>query len=216
MMHRNADEPAGEDFAALAMRARACRVCVEAPRGTPMPHEPRPVLRGSANARILIAGQAPGTRVHASGIPFDDRSGERLRGWMGVGPETFYDERLIAILPMGFCFPGLDGKGGDRPPRRECAPLWRAPLLAALPSVSLVLALGAPAQRWHLGPSAADGVDATVRRWRDGLDRPGRADIVALPHPSWRNNAWLTRNPGSRAELLRELRTPRRRHARPS
>lgn len=193
-------------FDDIAARARACRLCVTTPRGAPLPHEPRPVIRGSAEARILIAGQAPGTRVHASGVPFDDRSGERLRDWMGIDAESFYDERRIAILPMGFCFPGLDAKGGDRPPRRECAPAWRAPLIAALPSVKLVLAIGGAAQHWHLGRQADGGVDDTVRRWRAITASATAPTVFPLPHPSWRNTGWLKRNPWFEAELLPDLR----------
>ena len=193
-------------FDELAAAARACRICVDAPRGASLPHAPRPIIRGSATARILVAGQAPGTRVQASGIPFDDRSGERLRDWMGVGPDVFYDEALIAILPMGFCFPGLDASGGDRPPRRECAPRWRQDFVAALPEIQLVLAIGGAAQRWHLGTEAEDGVDATTRRWRAILDRPICPRVLPLPHPSWRNTGWLKRNPWFEDELLPELR----------
>ena len=164
------------------------------------------MIRGSAAARLLIAGQAPGTRVHASGIPFDDRSGDRLRDWMGVDTATFYDESRIAIVPMGFCFPGQDAKGGDLPPRRECAPLWRSRVVGALPNIALVLAIGAPAQRWHLGAAAAEGVDATVRRWQELVDREAGPPVFPLPHPSWRNTGWLNRNPWFEAELIPELR----------
>ncbi len=144
---------------------RACRRCVEAPQGKPLPHEPRPVLRASITARLAVCSQAPGTKVHASGTPFTDRSGDRLRDWMGVTPQEFYDERRLAIVPMGFCFPGQDTKGADLPPRRECAPAWRA----------------------HLG-------------------RKGRPCVLPLPHPSWRNNAWLKDNPWFEHELLPALR----------
>ncbi len=194
------------DFDRLAGEARACRICVETPRGAPLPQAPRPIIQGSATARILIAGQAPGTRVEASGIPFDDRSGDRLREWMGVEPSVFYDAARIAILPMGFCFPGLDSKGGDRPPRRECAPRWRPSFVDAMPAVRLVLAIGGAAQRWHLGMEAAEGVDATVRRWRAILDRPGTAKVMPLPHPSWRNTGWLARNVWFERDLLPVLR----------
>ena len=135
---------------ALLGEIRACRVCVEQPRGKALPHEPRPVVRARRVRGIAICGQAPGTRVHASGIPFLDPSGDRLRAWMGVTPEAFYDEDRVAIVPMGFCFPGLDAHGSDLPPRRECAPLWRPRLLAELPRVRLVLAVGGYAQRWHI------------------------------------------------------------------
>jgi hypothetical protein len=120
---------------------RACRRCVEAPQGKPLPHEPRPVLRASASARLAVCSQAPGTKVHASGTPFTDASGDRLREWMGVSPQEFYDETRVAIVPMGFCFPGQDANGADLPPRRECAPLWHRDLFAALPQIELVLAL---------------------------------------------------------------------------
>ena len=198
--------PSPTGFDSLAAEARACRICVEAPRGAPLAQPPRPIIQGSATARILIAGQAPGTRVEASGIPFDDRSGDRLRDWMGVPPAVFYDASQIAILPMGFCFPGLDAKGSDRPPRRECAPRWRQNFIDTMPAVRLVLAIGATAQRWHLGLDAADGVDATVRRWRDILDRPAEPKVIPLPHPSWRNTGWLMRNPWFEQDLLPVLR----------
>ena len=147
---RRARHPS-RDLDALVADIRACRHCRDHPDGPPLPHEPRPVLRVSATARIGIFSQAPGTRVHASGTPFTDPSGVRLRAWMGVTDDEFYDASRIAIVPMGFCFPGLDAKGGDLPPRRECAPLWRARLLAALPAIELVLLVGQYAQRWHLG-----------------------------------------------------------------
>ncbi|MGA7117866.1 MAG: uracil-DNA glycosylase family protein, partial [Hyphomicrobium sp.] len=126
----------------LLAEIRACQVCRTQPRGAPLAHEPRPVVRASETARILIVGQAPGTKVHASGKPFDDRSGDRLRAWMNVPPEVFYDETSIAIAPMGFCFPGQDAKGGDLPPRKECAPLWRPRLMQELAAVDLVLLVG--------------------------------------------------------------------------
>lgn len=196
----------GADLDSLAERIRACRLCVEAPRGKPLPHEPRPVLVPSATARILVAGQAPGTRVHASGRPFTDPSGDRLRGWMGVTAEEFYDPPRIAIAPMGFCFPGLDAHGGDLPPRRECAPAWRTGLMAAMPQVELLLAIGLYAQKWHLGRLAAGSVHATVADWRRIMEETTRPAVVPLPHPSWRNNAWLKKNPWFEGELLPVLR----------
>lgn len=186
----------------LVRDIRGCRVCAETPRGAPLPHEPRPVLRVSPTARIAVVGQAPGTRVHASGVPFSDPSGRRLRSWMGVSEDEFYDTRRIAILPMGFCFPGLDSKGGDRPPRRECAPLWRPRLFALLPQLELVLLVGLYAHRWHLGADAAGPLADTVRDFRRVLGREGRPRFFPLPHPSWRNNAWLRRNPWFEDELL--------------
>lgn len=182
----------------------SCRICRDAPAGRPLPHQPRPVLQPSSTARILIAGQAPGTRVHASGKPFTDPSGERLRTWLGIGPEIFYDPGRIAILPMGFCFPGLSPKGADLPPRPECAKAWRATLLAAMPRIEFVVALGIHAQRWHMGGHYRGSLDATVTAWRDGLSLAPA--VLALPHPSWRNNAWLKRNPWFESDLLPVLR----------
>ncbi len=194
------------DLDALVADIRACRHCRDQPVGRPLPHEPRPVLRVSATARIGVFSQAPGTRVHASGTPFTDPSGVRLRAWMGVADDEFYDASRIAIVPMGFCFPGLDVKGGDLPPRRECAPLWRARLMEALPQLELVLLVGQYAQRWHLGADARSGLTDTVERWREIADRPGLPTFVPMPHPSWRNNGWIKRHPWFDAELLPWLR----------
>lgn len=181
---------------ALLREVRACRVC--APH---LPNEPRPVLRAGATARLLIVGQAPGTRVHATGIPWNDRSGERLRAWLELEPALFYDESRVAIVPMGFCFPGTNGKGGDLPPRRECAPLWHARLLARLPALELILLVGSYAQRFYLRERAKGTLTETVRAWRDYGPRH-----VPLPHPSWRNEDWLRRNPWFESELLPPLR----------
>lgn len=176
---------------------RACRVCVDAPQGAPLPHEPNPVLRVHSGARIAVVGQAPGTRVHTTSIPFNDPSGERLRAWMGVSRDEFYDGRRIAIVPMGFCFPGLDAKGGDLPPRKECAPRWRERVFSHLTRLELVLVIGAYAQRWHLGAGAKRTLTETVRNWH------GYAPYyVPLPHPSWRNNSWLNKNSWFEAEVL--------------
>ncbi len=144
--------------------------------------------------------------MHASGKPFTDPSGVRLRQWMGVTDEEFYDVARIAIIPMGFCFPGLDAKGGDLPPRRECAPAWRARLMAALPNLELMLLVGQYAQRWHLGTDAGRDLTSTVERWREIVARSGGPVMVPLPHPSWRNNAWIKRNGWFDAELLPWLR----------
>ncbi len=181
--------------------ARACRLCA-----AELPLGPRPVLRARVTARLLIVSQAPGTRVHETGIPFDDPSGDRLRTWLAVDRETFYDQDRIAFVPMGLCYPGRDRRGGDNPPRHECAPLWHPPLLAALPAVELTLLIGLYAQRRHLGTRGRGGrrrsnLTETVRAWADC----GPA-ILPLPHPSWRNTGWLKRNPWFETELLPELR----------
>ncbi|MCO6385556.1 uracil-DNA glycosylase family protein [Aliihoeflea sp. 40Bstr573] len=187
-------------------RIRLCRICRDKPLKTPLPHEPRPVVVASSTARVLIAGQAPGTRVHATGLPFNDRSGDRLRDWMGVTREEFYDPALFAIVPMGFCFPGQDDKGGDLPPRRECAPAWRAPLLATTPQIELVLAIGLHAQRWHLGREFGTSLTSNVESWRAIFLRNTHPRILPLPHPSWRNTGWLKRHPFFESELLPVLR----------
>lgn len=191
-----------DDLTSLAAGIRACRICRDAPAGAPLPHEPRPVLRVSATARLAVCSQAPGVRVHASGRPFTDPSGVRLRSWMGVTDEEFYDETRIAIVPMGFCFPGVNAKGGDLRPRKECASAWHARLFAALPRFELLLAVGLYAQQWHLGARADGDMTAVMRRWREFAG----GGIVPLPHPSWRNNAWLKRNPWFEADLVPWLR----------
>jgi uracil-DNA glycosylase len=196
-----------EPLDALMRELRACRICRDAPRHLPgLPHEPRPVIQASTTARLCIAGQAPGTRVHASGRPFTDPSGVRLRSWLGIDETVFYDEARVAIVPMGHCFPGLDSHGGDKPPRRECAPAWRARIFAAMPRVELVLAIGLYAQSWHLGAGRGASLSATVENWREILQQPRHPRVLPLPHPSWRNNAWLKRNPWFEAELLPVLR----------
>jgi uracil-DNA glycosylase len=186
----------------LTRRARACRICAEHPIGRPLPHEPRPVLLPSARARILIASQAPGTKVHLSGMPFTDASGDRLRSWLGVTSEEFYDPENFAIVPMGFCFPGQDAKGADLPPRRECAPAWRAPLIAAMPQIELVLTIGLYAQAWHMGETRRGSLTETVQNWREVFAAPARPVVLPLPHPSWRNTGWLKKNPWFEMDLL--------------
>jgi uracil-DNA glycosylase len=195
----------------LLASIRACRVCVEEPDGAPLAHEPRPVLRVSRTARLAVVGQAPGTRVHASGVPFSDPSGERLRAWMDVTPEEFYDVRRVAIVPMGFCYPGHDASGADLPPRPECARRWRAPLFQHMGQIELMLLVGGYAQRWHLGARAARGVTATVENWRSILETSSSPRYLPLPHPSWRNNAWLKTHPWFEAELIPRLRSEVRR-----
>ncbi len=159
----------------------------------------------SEQASILIAGQAPGTRVHASGIPFNDPSGDRLRQWMGVDRDIFYDATKIAIMPMGFCFPGLDAKGGDLPPRRECREAWRDRVMQLLPQVRLVLVIGQYAQAYHLGSRRKKTLTETVSNWRAIRDSRESPVVYALPHPSWRNNAWLRKNPWFERDLLPAL-----------
>ncbi len=199
----------------LTERIRACRICRDNPLGKPMPHEPRPVLTASSNARILIAGQAPGTKVHATGMPFNDASGDRLRDWLEVSRDEFYDPDLFAIAPMGFCFPGQDAKGGDLPPRRECAAAWRVPLMALMPQIDLVLTVGIYAQTWHLGQLRKLTLTDTVRDWRRIYTETSAPKVLALPHPSWRNTGWLKRNPWFETELLPFLKAEVRRHLHP-
>ncbi|MBV9330726.1 MAG: uracil-DNA glycosylase family protein [Alphaproteobacteria bacterium] len=175
---------------------RSCRVCAaELPNGV------RPVLRASATAKLAIVSQAPGIRVHNTGLSFNDPSGVRLRDWLGVSSETFYDESRIAIIPMGFCFPGHDTAGGDRPPRKECAPLWHKRLFEVLPEFQLILLVGSFAITWHLGDRAKRSMSETVAAWREYAPH-----YLPLPHPSWRNNAWLKKNPWFERELLPYLR----------
>ncbi len=186
---------------AIVADIRACRICMDAPKGKMLAHEPRPVLQVSKRARLAIFGQAPGNLVNQSGRPFTDPSGVRLREWMGVSDEEFYDADRVAIIPMGFCFPGYDGKGGDLPPRKECAPAWRERLMAALPNIECAILVGAYSQKWHLGDGAEKTLTATVEKWRAFAPR-----FFPTPHPSWRNNGWLRKNPWFEAELLPVLR----------
>lgn len=197
------------NLAAVTHRIRACRICIETPSGSPLPHEPRPVLRVSSSARLLIASQAPGVRVHNSGLPFNDASGDRLRQWMNVSREIFYDDGKIAIAPMGFCFPGHNADKGDLPPRPECRRAWHNELFRAMPQIECILAIGRYAQDYHfsrLGRPLPKGArqDEIVRR------RPELAGenpkVIALPHPSWRNTGWLKRNPWFETEILPMLR----------
>lgn len=197
----------------LVRSIRACRICRDNPRyGKPLAHEPRPVLQISKTAPICIAGQAPGTRVNKSGRPFDDPSGIRLRQWLGIDEAAFYDSSKIAIIGMGFCFPGLTPDGNDLPPRRECAEIWRAALFAHLQNVKLLVIVGGYAQRWHLGQKAAQqGVNRTVQQWRDVYDADPSLRKIPLPHPSWHNNSWLDRNTWFDTDLLPVLRADVRR-----
>lgn len=183
-----------ESFDALLARVRACTLCAAS-----LDHEPRPVVQASVGAKILVVGQAPGRRVHETGLPFNDPSGDRLRDWMGITRDTFYDEQQLAILPMGFCYPGT-GKSGDLPPRPECAPAWRELLLGRLNNVQLTLAIGQYAQAYHI-PGPKRSVTDTVRRWREYWP-----DLVPLPHPSPRNQVWLRRNPWFEEEVVPAIR----------
>ena len=180
----------------LLTEIRACRACA-----TELPHEPRPVVRVTPATRLLICGQAPGRRVHESGLPFDDASGDRLRGWLGVDRETFYGHPAIGVAAMAFCFPGTNPKGGDYPPPARCAQLWRRRLIGELPRVELTLLVGRHAQVWALGDKACGSMTEVVMRWREYLP-----DYLPLPHPSWRNTAWLRRNPWFEEEVVPYLR----------
>lgn len=188
---------------ALLSEIRACTLCADRFASTETAHEPRPVLRVSESARILVAGQAPGMKVHLSGKPFTDPSGDRLRDWMQVDETTFYDASRIGILPMGFCFPGYR-KESDLPPPAICAKTWRKRVLGHLPQIQLTLLIGGYAQKWHLSgfDHTKRNVSDTVAHWRDYAP-----EVIPLPHPSWRNTAWLKRNPWFEAELLPVLRT---------
>jgi uracil-DNA glycosylase len=177
----------------LLRKVRGCRACA-----AHLPLGPRPVVHMSATARLLIASQAPGTKVHETGISFNDASGDRLRAWLDVDRETFYDSSRIALLPVGLCYPGRLPAGGDAPPRPECAPLWRAPILAAMPNIKLTLLVGGHAQNLELGPG---NVATRVRAFHDFLPR-----FFPLPHPSWRTTGWERRNPWFTTDVLPALR----------
>jgi len=185
-----------DSFHTIVDEARDCTLCA-----SHLPLAPRPILQLHPNARILIAGQAPGQKAHDSGIPFDDASGQRLRTWMGVDSGLFYNPEKIAILPMGFCYPGK-GISGDLPPRPECAEQWRSRLLEQLPNIRLTLLTGQYAQQWHLNDMKKAGLTETVKAWREYWPT-----ILPMPHPSPRNNRWLKQNPWFEAEVIPILRT---------
>lgn len=176
----------------LLRKIRDCRECA-----TALPHHPRPIVAASKSSRLVIVGQAPGRRVHESGSPWDDPSGDRLRDWLGVSKAQFYDPGLVALLPMGFCYPGT-GKSGDLPPRRECAPLWHQPVLSMIQNPELILLVGSYAQRCYL--KGYRGVTDSVKRWKEFQPR-----YFPLPHPSPRNNLWIAKNPWFRTEVLSPL-----------
>lgn len=181
---------------AVLAKIRACRACAGE-----FGHEPRPVLSVRSETRLLICGQAPGRRVHQSGLSFDDPSGDRLRGWLGVDRDTFYGHPAIGMAAMAFCYPGTAANGGDHPPPARCARLWRRDLIAALPNIELTLLIGRHAHLWALGAAARGSMHETVRAWRDYLPA-----ILPVPHPSWRNTAWLKANPWFEAEVTPYLR----------
>ncbi|MEE9380415.1 MAG: uracil-DNA glycosylase family protein [Hyphomonadaceae bacterium] len=184
------------EFETYLKELRACTLCK-----ADMERAPNPILQVSPTARILIAGQAPGNLADTTGIPFNDPSGDRLRDWMGVTRDEFYDAGRIAIVPMGFCFPGYDKSGGDIPPMKRCAGVWHEDLMARLPDIRLKLLVGGYAQKWHLKEKAAKTLTETVRNWRDLGD-----ELFPTPHPSWRNTGWLKRNPWFEAEMVPVLR----------
>lgn len=190
-----AQPPKAPSLESVLRDVRACTHCAQQ-----LPFGPRPVVAASAQATVLIVGQAPGTKVHTSGIPWDDASGKRLRRWLSVDTQTFYDPNQFAIMPMGFCYPGR-GKSGDLPPRRECAPLWHEQIRQCLPNIRLTLLIGSYAQRYYLSDKAST-LTETVRRWADYLP-----DYLPLVHPSPRNQLWLTRNPWFESELVPQLRS---------
>ncbi|HCQ63711.1 MAG TPA: uracil-DNA glycosylase [Rhodobacteraceae bacterium] len=184
---------------ALADQISACRLCTDRFGATATTHRPRPVAWFSASAHVRIVGQAPGMRVHETGLPFNDASGDRLRAWMGIDRASFYDRTRIAITPMAFCFPGYDARGSDLPPPKLCAATWGEAVTAALADIRLTLLVGAHAQRYHLDTRTS--LTDTVRGWRDHAPT-----TFPLPHPSWRNTGWLRKNPWFEAELLPVLR----------
>jgi uracil-DNA glycosylase len=181
---------------AVFAEVRACTVCAAF-----LPLGPRPIVRGKASARLLITSQAPGTKVHETGLSFNDRSGDRLRQWLGIDRDTFYDERRVAIIGMGFCYPGRDAKGGDLPPRPECAPLWHEKVLAVLPKVELTLLVGSYAIDYYIGAHAKKRMTDTIAAWREYGPR-----YLPLPHPSWRTVLFERKNPWFEADVLPALR----------
>jgi uracil-DNA glycosylase len=189
-------QPLQDSLDLLLAEVRACRHCARM-----LGYEPRPVLRARATARLLIVGQAPGTKVHETGIPWNDPSGDRLRAWLALDRETFYDESRVAIIPMGLCYPGRAPRGGDLPPRPECASLWLDRLLAHLPRLELTILVGGYAQRHYLADRAKPSLTETVRAWREYLPR-----YIPVPHPSFRNNRWLRDNPWFESEVVPYLR----------
>lgn len=203
-------QPHSSQIIELEKRIYSCRICTQQPHYLPpLPHEPKPVVYLSDTASIAIAGQAPGLRVHESSIPFNDRSGERLRNWLNVTKEEFYNRSLFAIIPMGFCFPGYDQNKSDLPPRRECHEIWHDKVFQAMPQIKLVLAIGSYAQKWHITELKHKTVSETVSDWRNILSirQPRGYNVMPLPHPSWRNTSWLQKNSWFNDELIVYLRS---------
>lgn len=192
---RTGDATDGDTLAGLLARIRNCRICAGA-----LPHDPRPIVQAGTGARLLIIGQAPGSKVHASGVPWDDDSGNRLRAWTGLDRATFYDPAQVAQVPSGFCYPGK-GKSGDLPPRSECAPAWHPPLLSAMPQVRLTLLVGQYAIRRYLPQHLRPSLTEAVRRFAQAPQ-----GIIPLPHPAWRSRLWMARNPWFESDVLPVLR----------
>ncbi len=185
-----------DDFGRLLAEIRNCNLCA-----AHLPLSPRPIVRASPSARLLIISQAPGVRARQSGLSFDDRSGDRLRGWLGLDRDSFYDKSRVAILPIGFCYPGRDGKSGDLPPRPECAPLWHARIRALMPAIELTLLVGRYAIGYYLPSRRSKPMTGTVENWREFLPR-----YFVLPHPSWHVTRWLRDNPSFESDVLPQLR----------
>jgi uracil-DNA glycosylase len=182
---------------------KACRICRDNPDFLPaLPHEPRPIFQLGARAKICIASQAPGNKAHQKGLPFYDPSGVRLRQWLSMSEDEFYDKNKVAIIPMGFCFPRYDKNGGDLPPRKECQSIWHQNVFEHLPNLKLILTIGLYSQKYHLPELKNKKLTDIVRDWRNILNSSENPRVLPLPHPSWRNNAWLKRNPWFEKELL--------------
>ena len=186
-----------DDLQTLIAEMRQCRLCE-----ADMQRAPNPVFQLSETAKVLVAGQAPGNLADTTGVPFNDPSGDRLRDWMGVTRDEFYDASRVAMLPMGLCFPGYDAKGGDLPPMKRCADVWRQRVLDQMPGIDVILLVGGYAQRWHLGPRMGKTLTETVSNWKSYSSE----HMFTVPHPGWRNTAWLKRNPWFEADVLPELR----------
>lgn len=189
----------------LLNEIRTCKICERSKNIASLPHPARPIVRMKSSAKILIVGQAPGNLAHQRGLPFDDPSGQKLRTWMGVSREEFYDDSQIAFAPMGFCFPGYGSNGSDLPPRKECAPLWQEKLLGKLPLIEIILLIGIYAMRWYLEPEKTQTVTDIVRGGARFLTKPKGSLAIPLPHPSWRNSRWMHLNPWFKEEIIPDL-----------